>query len=284
MGSILRMKMLNLGCGARFHPDWENVDFVPVHPSVKPCDVRKGIPYEDETFDVVYHSHVLEHFSKQAAPCFFRECFRVLKPGGVIRVAVPDLEGIARLYLEALEKASQGVAGWDRNYEWMVLEMYDQAVREKSGGEYTEYFGREPISNRDFVYERMGAWAQLLEQASQDGSTSKTARNMSPRRNWAHILRNPGRVIRNAWIRAILGPEDWNHLQNGRFRACGEIHMWMYDSYSLARLLAAVGFSDCKRQGAAQSRVSNWKDFHLDTEPDGSVYKADSLYMEAVKP
>jgi ubiquinone/menaquinone biosynthesis C-methylase UbiE len=278
------MRALNVGCGARFHPDWENVDFVPAHPSVKPFDVRQGIPYEDETFDVVYHSHLMEHFSKQAAPSFLRECFRVLKSGGVIRIAVPDLERIARLYLEALEKASRGLVGWDRNYEWMVLEMYDQTVREKSGGGCAEYFRQRPIPNWDFIYERMGAWAQLLEQTSQGDSASGAARNVSLRRNWAHILRSPGRVIRKAWIRAMLGPEDWNHLQNGRFRACGEVHMWMYDSYSLARLLAAVGFSDSKRLGAAQSRILNWKDFHLDTEPNGSVYKADSLYMEAVKP
>jgi hypothetical protein len=37
------MRALNLGCGDRFHRDWENVDFASVDPSVKPYDLRKGI-------------------------------------------------------------------------------------------------------------------------------------------------------------------------------------------------------------------------------------------------
>ena len=62
---------------------------------------------------------------------FLRECFRVLKNEGIIRVVVPDLEKIARLYLMALEGSCAGSTQWHRNYEWMLLEMYDQAVRER---------------------------------------------------------------------------------------------------------------------------------------------------------
>jgi predicted SAM-dependent methyltransferase len=131
-------RLLNLGCGRRFHPEWENLDYSPAAASVCRHDLRDGIPYPDGSFDVVYHSHVLEHFSKQTAPNFLAECYRVLRPGGVIRVAVPDLETIARIYLEALEKVSQGIPGWAKNYEWMVLEMYDQAVRECSLGAFKE--------------------------------------------------------------------------------------------------------------------------------------------------
>src|SRR5580704_992300 len=86
-----QMRALNLGCGDRFHPNWENLDFVPVDRTVKAHDLRRGIPYPDGCFDVVYHSHVLEHFSKVEAPQFLRECFRVLAPSGIIRVVVPDL-------------------------------------------------------------------------------------------------------------------------------------------------------------------------------------------------
>ena len=277
------MRALNVGCGARFHSAWENVDLVPADPTVKLCDLRIGIPYEDGSFDAVYHSHVLEHFAKQEAPRLVRECFRVLKTGGVIRVAVPDLERIARLYLEAFENASRGLDGWDRNYEWMVLEMYDQTVREKSGGECEGYFRQRPIPNKEFVFERLGAWAQIMDQGSQDEGEARTRRQVVKRRGLARILRGARRIIRNGWMRAVLGPKDWSNLQNGRFRAGGEIHKWMYDSYSLARLLTAAGFRDANRRTATQSLIPNWESFHLDTEPDGRVYKADSLYMEAVK-
>src|SRR6266576_6947071 len=99
------MKGLNLGCGTRFHPEWTNIDVGYVNPHVQIHDVRKGLPFLDDTFDVVYHSHLLEHLPRESALPFSQECYRVLKRGGIIRVAVPDLERIARLYLQTLAKA-----------------------------------------------------------------------------------------------------------------------------------------------------------------------------------
>jgi predicted SAM-dependent methyltransferase len=279
-----QMRALNLGCGDRFHPNWENLDFVPANRTVKAHDLRRGIPYPNSCFDVVYHSHVLEHFSKVEAPQFLRECFRVLAPSGIIRVVVPDLECIARLYVEALEKASQGLIGWDRNYEWMVLEMYDQAVREKSGGDYTEYFRQEPFPNWNFVSQRLGVSAEMLREFVMRGEVSGSSKGGLLPNNWAYMIRNSGTVIRNKLIRFVLGEKDWNFLQLGRFRKSGEIHLCMYDSYSLASLLRDTGFSNSQRQTATESRIPNWSSFHLDFEPDGRVYKADSLYMEAFKP
>ena len=69
----------------------------------------------------------------------------------------------------------------------------------------------------------------------------------------------------------------------GRFRRGGEVHLWMYDRHSLARALRRAGFRDPRVVGAAESRIHGWADYHLDTEPDGTTYKPDSLFMEAVK-
>ena len=57
------MDKINLGCGIRFREGWENVDIVPTSDVVKRVDLRKPFPYEDNSFDIVYHSNVLEHFS-----------------------------------------------------------------------------------------------------------------------------------------------------------------------------------------------------------------------------
>src|SRR5262245_1221859 len=90
---------LNIGCGARFHPAWINLDLAPQHPSILQHDVTLPLPFPAEGFDAVYHAHVLEHLPRERARFCLSECARVLRPGGILRVVVPDLEQIARLYL-----------------------------------------------------------------------------------------------------------------------------------------------------------------------------------------
>jgi hypothetical protein len=283
------MKYLNMGCGSRFHADWENLDFHAVDPRVRVHDLRKPTAYPDETFDVVYHSHVLEHFQKEEALPFLRECFRVLKPAGILRVAVPDLENIASLYLQAMEKASRGDSGWSDNYDWMLLEMYDQTVREKSGGSSADFLRRETVRNREFVIARWGTEARTMLSAA--GSASPlpqhpgTKQEATPlRAKLGYAMRHPITIARQKFLRLILGEADYRALRVGRFRAQGEIHHWMYDSYSLTRLLTAAGFCRPERRGPSDSLIPGWSNFQLDTEPDGATYKPDSLFMEAVKP
>src|SRR5689334_16365456 len=127
-------KMVNLGCGSRYHADWINIDIVAHSPAVIAHDLRHGIPLADASCDVVYHSNILEHVRRRDALPVMRECFRVLKPGGILRVATPDLERICGLYLEKFKAAQRGEVPAIPDYDWMLLEMYDQTVREKSGG------------------------------------------------------------------------------------------------------------------------------------------------------
>jgi SAM-dependent methyltransferase len=277
------MRYLNLGCGDRFHPDWENLDLYPTSPAVRAWDLRKKTPFADETFDVVYHSHVLEHFPRRLGFALLQECHRVLKPGGAIRVAVPDLERIARLYVEALDKASNGVPGWDRKHEWMITEMYDQCVREHSGGSFADYhfYGSPP--DFEFILERWGTYGTesargLLDQGLRQPS------GPPPKRAWGYVLHNPGKVLLNKLGKTVMGAANWEALRVGRFRQAGEVHKWMYDRRSLAGILEKAGFVNPRKVGPTESAVQNWASFSLDTDPDGSVYKADSMYMEALKP
>jgi predicted SAM-dependent methyltransferase len=282
-------KFLNIGCGQRFHHDWINVDVVPAHPSVIQCDVQKGIPYPDNFFDVVYHSHVLEHFERRNALLFIKECRRVLKPGGLIRIAVPDLEEIARSYLEAMEKAFKREQDWQDNYDWIMLELYDQAVRTRSGGEMFSYLGRNELPNREFLLQRGGIEIRnIIERRRKTGKTGpnenqgKRSRSISI----AGLLSNPRAYLakkKEHLIRYLLGPE-YDVLQIGRFRKRGEVHLWMYDRYSLGKLLQDSGFLDPEARSASESAIPGWSGYQLDTEPDGSDYKPGSLYMEAMKP
>jgi len=62
-------------------------------------DIRKPLPFRDNSADAVYASHVLEHLYREQGQQLARECFRVLAPGGIVRLVVPDLNAIVREYL-----------------------------------------------------------------------------------------------------------------------------------------------------------------------------------------
>lgn len=251
------LKCLNVGCGDRFHSSWVNIDFFSSNPSVLQHDLRQGIPMETESFDIVYHSHVLEHFTPEQAEFFMQECRRVLRVGGILRVAVPDLEQICRLYLRALENVEDGCQEWEKRYEWMTLELLDQCVRTRSGGKMLEYLLEEPLPEERFVAKRLGGYFDVLQ------------RNLPAwRSNQSENSRGP-----------LM--EDATAI--GQFRQAGEVHQWMYDRHSLRQLLERHGFVKIKRQEAAQSYLASWNEFQIDTDAEGRAYKADSLYMEGIR-
>lgn len=100
------MKLLNLGAGGTLpgHP-WVNVDFPYEHPEMGPHYVRHDVsarpwPFEGESADGIIACHLLEHFECLEAVLFLKECLRILKPGGVLRVVVPDASHFRRVYAE----------------------------------------------------------------------------------------------------------------------------------------------------------------------------------------
>ncbi len=90
---------LNLGCGPRYVEGFVNVDGNLLLKKDLWLDVRHGLPYRDGQVEVVYLSHVLEHFPFPQAVSVIRESRRVLRPGGGIRVVVPSLETALEAYL-----------------------------------------------------------------------------------------------------------------------------------------------------------------------------------------
>jgi SAM-dependent methyltransferase len=63
-------------------------------------DVRRGLPFADESAQYIYASHFLEHLYYQEAIIFLKECYRVLANGGVLRIVVPDLQSMVESYLK----------------------------------------------------------------------------------------------------------------------------------------------------------------------------------------
>jgi predicted SAM-dependent methyltransferase len=274
--------LLNVGCGTRYHAAWTNVDLRSNSPDVLAYDIRTGLPYADKTFDAVYHSHVLEHMPRNAGEALIGECYRVLKNGGILRVVVPDLEFNARLYLQCLAEAKkENVSEIEReHYHWVLVNLIDQMVRTRSGGEMLQFLIKEPMHDFDFVVSHAG------------GTEIKMIRENYKVRKGATALSGLARIrgaLAYRWhrLKRILGLRLLNITDNAAqeiaFRQQGEIHQWMYDAYSLGELLRKTGFSDVRVAAAVESAIANFTSFNLDTEPDGSTYKPGSLFMEARK-
>lgn len=96
-------------------------------------DLRRGIPAVDESVDAVYHSHLLEHIDRAHAPAFLAEVVRVLRPGGVHRVVVPDFELACRRYLEHAERCV-GTSGFITDHEDHIAAIIEQMVRREASG------------------------------------------------------------------------------------------------------------------------------------------------------
>jgi len=258
------LKMLNLGCGGRYHKDWVNIDFNSSGPDVIKHNLCLGIPTPNEAFDVVYHSDLLEHFPKSYAPAFLKECWRVLKPGGIIRVAQPDLEEIVRLYLDALDRSLEGDTEAQQRYEWLVVELLDQMVRNRSGGEMVEYWRQTPMPAEEFVIERCGS--EVL------GALQYLRTNPKPINN-----------NEDPYLNAIRNNDGSQIKKMSLFRMSGEVHQWMYDRYSLKKILGETGFVDIQQCCADESEIPDFNGYLLDIEPNGNVRKPDSFFMEARK-
>ena len=118
---------VHLGCGSFTPPGWINIDgswnaWISKYPFIKSIlrkikiippgitegnydkdilvhDVKKSLPFDDNSVKAIYASHLLEHLYLTEARSLLRECHRILVKGGVIRMVVPDLESIVEEYL-----------------------------------------------------------------------------------------------------------------------------------------------------------------------------------------
>jgi len=143
---------LNLGCGLQTPAGWVNVDYsvgamlakLPGiralrftrgqwDPRVVLADLRRAFPWRDGAAQVIYSSHTLEHLSAPDGARFLEQSYRVLAPGGVIRIVVPDLRAIVDAYVRGEIPAERFVdelgAGYQQPGDGFIKRLLAPVVR-----------------------------------------------------------------------------------------------------------------------------------------------------------
>lgn len=198
------MQILNLGCGSRTSQSCVNIDwsvylrmkksrtgrlvarawlrgvrweaFRSLDDRIVVHDLTRGIPAADGSTAAVYHSHVLEHIDREAVPAFFAETLRVLAPGGVHRIVVPDLEPLGRRYVEHLALVDSGSSS-AAEHDQTIAAMIEQMARREAHGTSRQPRPKQLVENL------------LLGDARNRGETHRW---MYDRVNLSHALREAG--------------------------------------------------------------------------------------------
>ena len=278
------MKNLNLACGGVYiaNDDWINLDYVSSSPYVRQANLLETLPFDSNSISLVYSSHFLEHIPLHQISFFLKECHRVLKPGGVIRLVLPDFEEMCREYLTQLDKGDYTKA------RFCVIDIVDQCVRLQSGGElakaYKQYSqdleGSDQI--RAYIYSRNGQNLPLPSVSTQSREMTKLIKLLSkPKLLIGKVIYQLNMAKIN--ILVSLLPEAFKD-QNVSLAGIGERHHWLWDFYQLKYVLEVIGFDSVQRCNCNTSQISDFPFQPLDVNPDDQPRKGQqSMYLEAIK-
>ena len=143
------------------------------------------------------------------------------------------------------------------------------------------------LRNPDYIIQRIGDEAEDWLQVAQGTIAQKSRQSIFTRiraKGLGAVLQKAREKVALLSVGFIAGSNAKSAFEEGLFRASGEIHRWMYDKFSLGRLLGEIGFTDICVCKFDESRIPNFTSYLLDNTPKGTIRKADSLFMEAKKP
>ena len=124
------MKKINVGGGKHWHKDgWENIDLGLGH------NLNQGYlkNYKDNSVDIIYTSHCIEHLPWKNVDNVLKDLYRILKPGGLIRIVLPDVDIM-----------------------WKIIKNKDRDILERNNPGYYRSGGGGALSNEFCVYELFG--------------------------------------------------------------------------------------------------------------------------------
>ncbi|MFQ5542953.1 MAG: methyltransferase domain-containing protein [Nitrospiria bacterium] len=95
--NVSQLEQLHIGCGQVYFDGWMNIDLESPKADLH-HDLRNPLPFSDVSVRYIYNEHFLEHLDLPSGIAFLKECYRVLRPGGILRIAMPDLQFVIDRY------------------------------------------------------------------------------------------------------------------------------------------------------------------------------------------
>jgi len=250
--SIINRRFYNIGAGRFRHPYWTNIDHFSEHYKKNEIDIEydllacKPLPIPDNSAELIYTSHVLEHITNKAVRNILKESYRILKPGGIIRIVVPDTELDYQAYLRGDRDHFQYPHYWTEKTKGICINgrMRDTSIE--------QMFLYNIASNVSTIH------ADGADKRLTDEKFNKLFNDWAMRRACDYCIKMCSLKKQKKY--------PYNHIN------------WFYER-KLNKMLCEAGFFKIFRSGYQQSLspiMRNTRFF------DTSLHKV-SLYMEAVK-
>lgn len=252
--SLENQRFYNIGAGFFHHPYWTNVDYstphyesMQSHPFVQ-YDLMElvPLPIESDCAEVVYSSHTIEHVSDEAVANMLKEAYRILKPGGYIRLTTPDITLNYNAYKTD-----------DRTF-WTWIDRHSQ----------------------------VGTWENLFLRPLSEASNAQIfLHQIASQLCEIDIDDSPPKKFTDAEIAEVFSSRSLEDGMNYFSKQCkynpehpGN-HVSWWTEKKLISFLNEAGFTDCYKSGYGQSLCPPLRDISL----FDNTYPAISLYIEATK-
>jgi SAM-dependent methyltransferase len=159
---------LNLGCGRNVKRGWINVDVRAREEKLDLiCDLSKEFPFKDNSCEYIYNEHFIEHLDWFSGLKFLKNCYRCLKPGGILRLVFPDFKKVFEAYVKHdvsfFKLADYHLNGSDYEYYKNVYQNPEKIRGERKNNPPPAWHLSRKKEDRDRLERRIRKFKYLIE-------------------------------------------------------------------------------------------------------------------------